>query len=215
MRCVHHRSDLCVAGVPPRRSGRRDRKAAPLRGAVSRTRASRRRLFSRQGAAGYRASAQGRIHRADLSARRDGEDHALLREPRHRARRITRSAGRDQAKSRRHHHHLSAVGTERFVDATLSRSARRIRFGLDAGTRSRPAAGRLAAAGDFGPCRLGWTDGDDRRNGRGRNLGHPRPGGRAGALVRHCGASKRRPLDIVGYGDEDEAGDSAAGEAEA
>src|SRR5262249_61879959 len=32
-----------------------------------------------------------------------------------------------------------------------------------------------------------WPYGDDRGNGRGRNLGHPWPGGRAGSLVRHAG----------------------------
>ena len=79
LRRLHHRGDFCAAGVPPRRSGRRDRKAPAFGRAVSRTRASGRRLFARQGAARDRAAAQGRLHRADLSARRDGEDHRLLR----------------------------------------------------------------------------------------------------------------------------------------
>ena len=57
---------------------------------VSGARASGRRLFARQGAARDRAAARGRLRRADLSAWRDGEDHALLSEPRHRARRAAR-----------------------------------------------------------------------------------------------------------------------------
>ena len=59
-----------------------------IRRAVSRARAPRRRLFARQGAAGDRADPQGRLRPADLSARRDGDDHALLRRPRHRAGRV-------------------------------------------------------------------------------------------------------------------------------
>ena len=60
--------------------------------AVSRARASGRRLFARQGAARDRDAAAGRLRRADLSARRDGEDHPLLRKPRHRARRTAAGA---------------------------------------------------------------------------------------------------------------------------
>ena len=66
----------------------------------------------------------------------------LLREPRHRARRAAAGARRDQAKPRRHHHALPAVGAERSVDAALSRSAHRLRLGLDAGARAGAAAGR-------------------------------------------------------------------------
>ena len=80
---------------------------------------------------------------------------------------------------------------ERSVDAALSRSARRLRLRLDAGARAGAPAGRRAAAGHFRSCRLGRAHRDDRRHRRRRNLGHPRPGGRAGALVRHAAASKR------------------------
>ena len=52
--------------------------AAGVGGAVSGARASGRRLFARQGAARDRAAARGRLRRADLSAWRDGEDHPLL-----------------------------------------------------------------------------------------------------------------------------------------
>jgi glyoxylase-like metal-dependent hydrolase (beta-lactamase superfamily II) len=64
----------------------RDRKDAALGRVVPGARAPRRRLFARQGAARHRAHPQGRLRRADLSARRDGEDHELLCRPRHRAR---------------------------------------------------------------------------------------------------------------------------------
>ena len=57
-------------------------------------RASGRRLFARQGAARDRAVARGRLRCADLSARRDGEDHALLSEPRRRAGRAAPGQGR-------------------------------------------------------------------------------------------------------------------------
>ena len=60
---------------------------------------SGRRLFARQGAARDRAVAPGRLRRADLSARRHGEDHALLRKPRHRARRIAAGQRRRQGRT--------------------------------------------------------------------------------------------------------------------
>ena len=74
----------CSAMATPTR---RDRQAAALGRAVSRTRASGRRLFARQGAARDRADPRGRLRQADLSAWRDGEHHALLRRARHRSRR--------------------------------------------------------------------------------------------------------------------------------
>src|SRR5580704_8694914 len=186
VRRVHHRGDVRAAGVPPRRPRRRDRNTPELGRAVSRARPSGRRLFARQGAARDRAIAPGRLRRADLSARRHGEDHALLRKPRRRARRIAAGQRRHQAKPRRHHHDLPAVGLERSVDATLPRSARRLRLGLDAGARASAAAGRVAAAGDLRSCRLGWPHRDHRGHWRGRNLGYSRPRRRAGALVRYA-----------------------------
>ena len=92
LRRLHHRGDVRPAGVPPRRCGRRGEEAAGFGRAVSGARASGRRLFARQGAARDRAAARGRLRRADLSARRDGEDHALLSKPRHRARRAAPGA---------------------------------------------------------------------------------------------------------------------------
>ena len=80
-------------GLPVFRHGdprRRDRQAAALGRAVSRARASRRRLFARQGAARDRADPRGRLRQADLPARRDGEHHALLRRARDRSRRAAR-----------------------------------------------------------------------------------------------------------------------------
>ena len=63
-------------GLPVFRHGdadARDRQAPALGRAVSRARASGRRLFARQGAARDRADPRGRLRQADLSARRDGE----------------------------------------------------------------------------------------------------------------------------------------------
>ena len=89
-------------GLPVFRHGdprRRDREAAALGRAVSRARASRRRLFARQGAARHRADPRGRLRQADLPARRDGEHHALLRLARHRSRRIARSCATRRRRS--------------------------------------------------------------------------------------------------------------------
>ena len=81
-------------------------------------------------------------------------------------------------------------GDLRHLDAAVSRSGHGIRLGLDAGARARAAARRRTAAGDIGSCRLGRADRDDRRDRRRRSLGHPRPGGRAGALVHRPRASR-------------------------
>ena len=78
LRRLHHRGDVRPAGVSPWRCGGRGEEAAGLGRAVSGARASGRRLFARQGAARDRAVARGRLRRADLSAWRDGDDHALL-----------------------------------------------------------------------------------------------------------------------------------------
>ena len=180
-------------GLPVFRHGdaaRRSREAAGVGGAVSRARASGRRLFARQGAARDRADPAGRLRRADLSARRDGEDHALLREPRRRARRSAPGQGREEGRSRRHHHAGAAVGDLGYLDAALSRSGHGVCVGLDAGARPGAAARRRTAAGDFGPRRLGRPDRDHRRHRRRRNLGHPRPGRRAGALVHGQGPDR-------------------------
>ena len=183
VRRVHHRGDVRPAGVPPRRRRRRDRQAPAFGRGVSRARASRRRLFARQGAARDRADPQGRLRQADLSARRDGEDHPLLRQPRHRPRRAAPGARRRQGRARRRHRALPAVGVAGCLDAALSRSGAVLRLRLDAGAGARPPARRRAAAGDLRPCRLGRPDRDHRRDRRVRNLGDARPGGRAGALV--------------------------------
>ena len=151
--------------------------------AVSGARASGRRLFARQGAAGDRADARRRLRRADLSARRDGKDHPLLSKPRRRARRAARGQGHEEGRSRRHHHAGAALGDLGYLDAALSRSGHGVRIGLDARAGPRAATRRRTAAGDFRSRRLGRPDRDHRRDRRRRNLGHPRPGRCAGALV--------------------------------
>ena len=82
MRRLHHRSHVRPAGVPPRRRRRGNQKAAALGQPIPRARASGRRLFAWQGAARHCAAAAAGLRQADLSARRDGEDYPLLREPR-------------------------------------------------------------------------------------------------------------------------------------
>ena len=146
-------------------------------------RASRRRLFARQGAARDRADPQGRLRQADLPARRDGDDHALLREPRHRARRAARGARRQEGRACRRDRALPAVGVAGGVVAALPRSGVVVRVGLDAGARAGAPARRRAAAGDLRPRRLGRPHRHHRRDRRAGDLGHARPGGRAGALV--------------------------------
>ena len=98
---------------------------------------------------------------------------------------------REEGRSRRHHHAGAAVGHVRHLDAALSRSGHGLRLGLDAGAGPRPPARRRTAAGDFRPRRLGRADRDHRGDRRRRNLGHPRPGRRAGALVQDARASPR------------------------
>ena len=78
---------------------------------------------------------------------------------------------------------LQEVWSRRFPDPVIV-----VRVGLDAGARARAPARRRAAAGDLRPCRLGRPHRHHRGDRRGRNLGHARPGGRAGALVRDARA---------------------------
>ena len=109
-----------------------------------------------------------------------------------------------KAGPRRHHHAVPAIGAEGGLVAPLPRSGHGLRLGLDAGARARAAEPRAIAAGDFRPCRLG-------RPAR-RPSSRPAPAeiwvthGQEDALVHWCGLQglKARPLDIVGYGDEDE-----------
>ena len=109
VRRLHHRGDVRAAGVPPWRSWRGDRQAAALGRAVSRARASGRRLFARQGAARHRAHSRGRLREADLPARRDGEHHELLRLARDRPRRTACGARREEGRPRRCHRALPAL----------------------------------------------------------------------------------------------------------
>ena len=111
--------------------------------------------------------------------------HALLREPRHRARRTAR---RCAAPRRRElagaialcpPSALKELWSRRFPDPVTC-----LRVGLDAGARARAPARRRAAAGDLRPRRLGRAHRDHRRDRRVGGLGHARPGGCAGALVR-------------------------------
>jgi hypothetical protein len=85
---------------------------------------------------------------------------------------------------RRRHRHRPALGLRRPLGAPLSRSRLLLRLGLDAGAPARQTARRRTAADPVGPLRLGRTDGDHPRDRPAGGLGHPRPRGGAGALVR-------------------------------
>ena len=108
LRRFHHRSDLRAAGVSPWQSGRRDRKTPALGCAVSRACASGRGLCARQGATRHRAAAHGRLRSADLSARRHGGDHPLLRAG-HRFGRTAAGARSRQGRVCRRHRDLPAL----------------------------------------------------------------------------------------------------------
>ena len=99
--------------------------------------------------------------------------------------------GMQEGRSRRHHHAGAAVGDLGYLDPAFSRSGHGLCLGLDAGARPRAAARRRIAAGDFRSRRLGRPDRDHRRHRCRRDLGHPWPGRRAGALVHRPRASPR------------------------
>ncbi len=190
VRRLHHRGHVRTAGVPSWRRGVRSEQAAGLGRAVSGTRASGRCLFARQGAARDRADPRGRLRRADLSARRDGQGHALLSKPRHRAWRPAVGQGDEESRPCGHHYAGAALGHLGSLDAALSRSGDGVCVGLDAGARASSAARCRTAAGHLGSCRLGWPDSHDRCDRGRRDLGDARPGRCAGALV-HDEGSRR------------------------
>ena len=172
--------------------------------AVSGARASGRRLFARQGAARDRAHAQGRLRGADLSAWRDGEDHALLRQPRHRARR-TCAPVRGASKAELAGtitlcppSALNDIWTRRFPDPVTAFAsgwmrvrARARQHGVELPLVISDHAdwdGLTATIAATGAGEIWVTHGQE------------------DALVHWCTTRglKARPLDIVGYGDEDD-----------
>ena len=185
VRRLHHRGDLRVAGVPPRRPATaRSPSSCAFGGAVSRARASRRRLFARQGAARDRAaSARPATTRRSICMARWRSITRYYASRGIALGELRAGARRQQGRACRHHHALPALGLERSLDAPFPRAGRRLRVRLDAGARPRAPARRRAAAGHFRSRRLGRPYRHDRGDRRRRNLGHPRPGGRAGALV--------------------------------
>ena len=142
---------------------------------------------------------------ADLSARRAGEHHPLLP-----AAAASSSATCEPVRGADKRELAGAItlcppsALQDVWIAALSRSGAVLCLRLDAGAGARPPARRRIAAGDLRSRRLGRPHRHHRGHRRVGNLGHARPGGRAGALVRNRGL-KARPLAIVGYGDEDEA----------
>src|SRR5690606_9331231 len=85
----------------------------------------------------------------------------------------------------------SALGLRRPLGAAFPRSRILLRLGLDAHPPARQTARRRTAADPVRPLRLGRTVSDHRRDGCRRSVGHARPRGGAGALVRIAG--HRRP----------------------
>ena len=135
-------------------------------------------------------------------------------EPRHRSRRAASwcaaprrpslPAPSRSARPRR----LQDLWSRRFPDPVAA-----LRLGLDAGARARAPARRRAAAGHLRSRRLGRADRHHRGDRRAEIwVTH----GQEDALVHWCGRAgcKARPLDIVGYGDEDES-DGRDGETQA
>ena len=191
LRRVHHRGDLRPAGVPPRRSGGRNRpllhsvavfpERAHLVGAYSLGKAQRVIALIRK--AGYDRPIY--LHGALESITRyyasNGIDLGELRP----------CSRREQGRACRRDRALPAVVAAGPVDAALPRSGALLRLGLDAGARPRPPARRRTAAGDLRSRRLGRTDATIARHRRIRNLGHARPGGRAGALEPRARPARR------------------------
>ena len=110
---------------------------------------------------------RGRLRQADLPARRDGEDHALLRRA---AASISANCARCSGAKK-----AELAGTialcppsalQGLLVAALPRSGHRLRVGLDAGARARAPARRRTAAGDLRSRRLGRPDRHHRRDRR-------------------------------------------------
>ena len=185
------RPSACRSSAMPTRA--RDRQAAALGRAVSGARPSRRRLFARQGAARDRAVARGRLRRADLSARRDGEDHAISMQAR--GIKLGDSAPVTTAEAR---HDLagtialappSAFGdmwTRRFPDPVTAFASGWMR--VRARARQHGVELPLVISDHADWDELTATIADRRR----RGLGHPRPRGRARALVRRTASPRAR-----------------------
>ena len=136
VRRLHHRGDVRAAGVPPRRSRRRDREASCIRSRCFRSarissapiRSARRNASSRycaRPATPRRSICMARWRRSRATTQSRGIALGELRPVR----------GAAQSGARRHHHALPALGAERCLGAALSRSGHRLRVRLDAHPR--------------------------------------------------------------------------------
>src|SRR3546814_7464189 len=99
----------------------------------------------------------------DLYSRRAREDVSALCDPWGRPRRTAAGCGNRQGRDGGADRRCAALGAERSLVAAAARSGDRDGVGLDAGAPAGAAADGRTAARDFGSCRLGRTDGDDRR----------------------------------------------------
>ena len=194
-------------------AGRGDRQAPAFGRAVSRARASRRRLFARQGAARDRADPQGRLRQADLSARRAGEHHALLRQSRHRARRLAQRARAPARPSLPapscsvRHRPCKELWSRRFPDPVTAFASGWMRVRARARQRGVELPLVISDHADWD----GLTATIAATGAREIWVTH----GQEDALVHWCVSRglEARPLAIVGYGDEDETDGTIAGAA--
>ena len=186
LRRLHHRGDFRPAGVPPRRRRRRDRQAAAFGRAVSRARASGRRLFARQGAAGDRAaSATPATTSRSICTARWRSITRLLREPRHRprparagARRGARPSLPAPSRSARRRR-CRTCWTRRFPDPVPCFASGWMRVRARARQRGVELPLVISDHADWDGLTATIA-----ATGAVGNLGDARPGGRAGALVR-------------------------------
>ena len=183
---------------------RRDRPAAEIGRAVSRARASGRRLCARQGAARDPAAARRRLRQADLHPRRAGQALRLLSEPGHRSRRPA-AGDRRERRARQDFAGAIVVGPpSAFADRWARRFPDPISCFASGWMRIRQ---RAKQGGVELPLIISdhsdWDELTDtiRRDRRRRSLGHAWPRGGAGALVR-ARRHRRAPLHLVGYEDE-------------
>ena len=172
--------------------------------AVPGARASGRRLFARQGATRDRAASPGRLRRADLSARRDGKITRYYESRGIALGELRAGQGMQEGRSRRHHHAGAAVGhrqdvwTRRFPDPVTAFASGWMRVRARARQRGVELPLVISDHADWD----GLTATIDATGAGEIWVTH----GQEDALVHWCTTRglTARPLDLVGYGDEDE-----------
>ena len=181
-----------AAGVPPSATRRRDRQAPALGRAVSRARASRRRLFARQGAARHRAaSARPATTRRSICTARWRRSRAITSS----AASISASCGSCAAPSKAElagaitlcpPSALKEVWARRFPDPVTAFASGWMRVRARARQRGVELPLVISDHADWDGLTATIA-----ATGAVRDLGDARPGGRAGALVRARAGSRR------------------------